>query len=180
MIQRVKISKVKTNRENPRSIKDFKFQQLVKSIKEFPEMLELRPIIVNEDMVVLGGNMRLRACIEAGLKEIPIRMAKGLSEEQEKEFIIKDNTNFGEWDWDILGNEWNTNKLTDWGLDVWINNEDIEEPAFEELTKENENNPATMKITFANPKDLEDAEKEIKNILKEYHKAYYSVSSGEL
>jgi ParB-like chromosome segregation protein Spo0J len=115
------INKVKANPNNPRIIKDDKFEKLVKSIKEFPKMLELRPIVVNEDMIVLGGNMRLKACKEAGLKEIPIIKASELTEEQQKEFIIKDNVGFGEWDWDNLANQWDENKLTDWGLDVWLN-----------------------------------------------------------
>ena len=97
-VQTVKISEVKSNPNNPRLIKDEKFAKLVKSIKEFPEMLELRPIVVNSDMVVLGGNMRLKACKEAGLKEVPIIKADDLTDEQQKEFIIKDNVGFGEWD----------------------------------------------------------------------------------
>ncbi len=114
----VKLSSVKGNPNNPRLIKDDKFQKLVKSIKDFPEMLELRPIVVNDDMVVLGGNMRLKACKEAGLKEIPIMKASDLTEEQQKEFIIKDNVGFGEWDYAMLANEWNTEELTEWGLDL--------------------------------------------------------------
>jgi hypothetical protein len=117
MIQKVKISKVKPNKDNPRLIKDNKFKKLVRSIKDFPEMLELRPIVVNNDNVVLGGNMRLKACKEAGLKEVYILKAKDLTEEQQKEFIVKDNVGFGEWDWDILGNEWNVEKLEEWGLE---------------------------------------------------------------
>ena len=115
----VKISDVKSNPNNPRIIKDDKFQKLVASIKELPQMLQLRPIVVNEDMVVLGGNMRLKACKEAGLKEIPIIKATDLSEEQQRSFIIKDNVGFGEWDWDALANEWDAELLIEWGLDVW-------------------------------------------------------------
>ena len=115
----VKISEVKANPNNPRIIKDDKFQKLVTSIKELPQMLQLRPIVVNEDMVVLGGNMRLKACKEAGLKEIPIIKATDLSEEQQRAFIIKDNVGFGEWDWDALANEWDAELLIEWGLDVW-------------------------------------------------------------
>ena len=106
------------NPTNPRIIKDDKFKKLVKSIQEFPEMLELRPIVVDSNMVVLGGNMRLKACIAAGLKEIPILIADQLSEEQKAEFIIKDNVGFGDWDWDVLANEWPVDKLEEWGLDV--------------------------------------------------------------
>ncbi len=118
MISTVKITEVKANPNNPRTIKDEKFKKLVESIKGFPEMLSLRPIVVNDDMVVLGGNMRLKACKEAGLKEVPIIKASELSEEQQKEFIIKDNVGFGDWDWDNLSNEWDVEQLQDWGLDV--------------------------------------------------------------
>jgi DNA modification methylase len=116
-IYKVKIGDVKTNPNNPRIIKDDKFKKLVKSIKEFPQMLELRPIVVNTEMIVLGGNMRLKACKEAGLKEVPIIMADELTEEQQKEFIVKDNVGFGEWDWDVLANEWDAVQLEEWGLD---------------------------------------------------------------
>ena len=118
MIQEVKIKDVIPNPNNPRLIKDDKFLKLVESIKNFPEMLKLRPIVVNEDMVVLGGNMRLKACKEAGLKVVPIIKANDLSIEKQKEFIIKDNVGFGEWDWEMLANEWDTEELKDWGLDV--------------------------------------------------------------
>jgi len=119
MKQKVNIASVKENTDNPRFIKDSKFKKLVKSIKAFPEMLEKRPIVVDEDMVVLGGNMRLKACKSAGLFEVWIDIAEGWTEKQKKEFIVKDNVGFGEWDWDILANEWNTEQLADWGLDVW-------------------------------------------------------------
>jgi len=118
MIEQVAINLLKLNDNNPRFIKDEKFQKLVKSIKEFPAMLQLRPIVVNEDMVVLGGNMRLRACKEAGLKEVPIIKASNLTEAQQNEFIIKDNVGFGEWAWDELANGWDTELLTVWGLDI--------------------------------------------------------------
>jgi len=117
-IQTVKISSVKLNQDNPRFIKDDKFKQLVKSIKEFPEMLKIRPIVVNNDNVILGGNMRLKACKEAGLKEVHIIKADDLTEKQQKEFIIKDNVGFGQWEWDMLANEWDNEQLEDWGLDV--------------------------------------------------------------
>ena len=160
---KVKITEVVPNEINPRYIKDDKFKKLVKSIKEFPEMLKLRPIVVNSEMVVLGGNMRLKACKEAGLKEVHVIKAEDLTEEQQKEFIIKDNVGFGEWDWDLLGNEWNSVDLEEWGLDgfpfeeddpeekedvdlsdkieetfeviITCGNESEQEAAFEELTK---------------------------------------------
>jgi ParB-like chromosome segregation protein Spo0J len=115
---KVKISEVKANPNNPRIIKDDKFAKLVQSVKDFPEMLEIRPIVVNADMVVLGGNMRFKACKEAGLKEVPIIVAEKLTDEQQKEFIIKDNVSGGEWDWDMLANEWEVEQLQDWGLDL--------------------------------------------------------------
>jgi site-specific DNA-methyltransferase (adenine-specific) len=113
----VKISEVKVNPSNPRLIKDDKFKKLVQSIKDFPEMLDIRPIVVNQDMVILGGNMRFKACKEAGLKEVPI-IITDLTEEQQREFLIKDNTSGGEWDWDILANEWDAEELEEWGLDL--------------------------------------------------------------
>jgi ParB-like chromosome segregation protein Spo0J len=117
-IQKIKISEVKMNPNNPRLIKDDKFAKLVKSIKEFPKMLEIRPIVVNADMIVLGGNMRLKACKEAGLKEVPVIFAHDLTEDEQKQFIIKDNVGYGEWDWDMLANEWEPELLQDWGLEV--------------------------------------------------------------
>jgi len=124
MKKQIKISQIKTNPNNPRIIKNDKFEKLVKSIQEFPEMLKLRPIVVDEDMIVLGGNMRLKASKDAGLKEVWIEVAEGLTEEQKKEFIVKDNVGFGEWEWDMLANEWDSSKLEDWGLDVWQNPDD--------------------------------------------------------
>jgi DNA modification methylase len=117
-IVKVKISEIKLNESNPRFIKDDKFKKLVKSIKDLPQMLDIRPIVVNKDMMVLGGNMRLKACVEAGLVEVPIIIADNLTKEQEKEFLIKDNVSGGEWDWDMIANEWNEVELIEWGLDI--------------------------------------------------------------
>jgi DNA modification methylase len=118
----VKISAVKANKNNPRQIKDDKFKKLVQSIREFPEMLEKRPLVCFTDVdgkyVVLGGNMRLKASQEVGLKEIPIVLADDWTQEQKDEFLIKDNVGFGEWNWDDLANEWDVVKLNEWGLDV--------------------------------------------------------------
>jgi len=115
---RIPIKDIKSNPNNPRIIKDDKFKKLVQSIIDFPRMLEIRPIVVNDEMVVLGGNMRLKACKEAGLKEIPVIKASDLTPEQQREFIIKDNVGFGEWDWAMLANEWDSDELQDWGLDI--------------------------------------------------------------
>ena len=174
----VNINKVRTNPNNPRIIKDDKFQKLVKSIQEFPQMLEIRPIVVNDEMIVLGGNMRLKACQEAGLKEIPIIKASNLTEEQQKEFIIKDNVGFGEWDWNDLANNWDANELSEWGLDI---------PGFaippseDELIGEEKNKPPTMKITFEAVEDLQQAEIDIRELIdRKFPKAYFSVSAGEI
>ena len=117
-IEKVKIGLIKFNPNNPRIIKDDKFKKLVTSVKEFPAMLEIRPIVVNDEMIVLGGNMRLKACIEAGLKEVSIIKASELTPEQQNEFIIKDNVGFGEWNWDELANNWDSEQLVEWGLDI--------------------------------------------------------------
>ena len=115
---KVKIEDVKPNPSNPRIITDDKFKKLVKSIREFPNMLDLRPIVVNDDMEVLGGNMRLRACKEAGLKEIPIIKADNLTPQQQREFIIKDNIGYGDWDWSVLDEQYDDNTLLDWGIEL--------------------------------------------------------------
>ena len=135
----VKVGEIKPNPNNPRVIKDDKFKKLVKSIQEFPQMLNIRPIVVNDDMIVLGGNMRLKACKEAGIKEIPIIKASELTEQQQREFIIKDNVGFGEWDWDMIANEWDAEQLTEWGLDL---------PLWESDNSETEENPYTEKINI--------------------------------
>lgn len=117
-IEKVKIGTISENPDNPRIIKGDKFNKLVKSIEDFPEMLKIRPIVVNSENVILGGNMRYKASIKAGLKEVHIIRAEGLTEDQQREFIAKDNVGFGEWDWDALANEWDLEKLDEWGLEV--------------------------------------------------------------
>ena len=177
-MERVNITDIHPNKDNPRFIKDHKFEKLVKSIKEFPEMLDLRPIVVNEDMVVLGGNMRLRACEEAGLTEVPILKAENLTKAQQREFIVKDNSSFGEWDWDLLANEWDTDMLEEWGIDLPVL---LEEPDMEDLVADADNKPATMKITFDSPEQLQKAEIDIQELIdRKYEGAYFSVSAGEI
>ena len=141
-IIKAKISEVKTNPNNPRVLKDDKFKKLVASIKSFPKMLEIRPIVVNNDMVVLGGNMRLKACKEAGLKDVHIIKAEDLTEDQQREFIIKDNVGFGEWDWNMIANEWDTDEIEAWGLDIPVFDEPIELEAEEDDYTE----PDNMKV----------------------------------
>jgi hypothetical protein len=126
-MKKVDIKSVIPNKKNPRVIRDNKFKKLVQSIKDFPQMLELRPIVVDSEMVVLGGNMRLKACQAAGLTEVPIIIADQLTPEQQQEFIIKDNVGFGEWDWEALANEWDMDLLDQWGMDVPYTPDDIEE-----------------------------------------------------
>ncbi len=121
----VNINEIQLNQDNPRLIREDSFNKLVNSIKQFPQMLDIRPIVVNKDMIILGGNMRYKACVEAGMTEIPVVIADNLTKEQEKEFLVKDNVSGGEWDWDILANEWDNQELIDWGVDVWLPDEDI-------------------------------------------------------
>ena len=118
----IKISDIKTNPNNPRLIKDEKFAKLVKSINEFPKMMELRPLVVNADNVILGGNMRFKALKELGYTNIPrewVKRADELTEDETRRFIIADNVGFGEHNWDLLANDWDSQELNDWGLDVW-------------------------------------------------------------
>lgn len=152
---KVPIAKVKNNRNNPRTIKSEKFEKLVKSIKEFPQMLDVRPIVVihskvEGEYIVLGGNMRLKACKEARLKEVPIEIADGWSKEKQDEFIVKDNLPFGEWDYELLKADYDLDKLEDWGLEI--------KDRFEELEDVKQKNPnqfqETQTLRFTYP-DLE-------------------------
>ena len=150
----VKITQIRPNENNPRFIKDHKFKKLVTSIKEFPEMLKLRPIVVNSDMVVLGGNMRLKACKEAGLKEVWILKADELTEAQQREFIVKDNVGFGEWDWDLLANEWDMDNLDKWGMDL---------PVLKDLK---ESDLFDIEIPFYKPSEIKPEINELANLDK--------------
>lgn len=114
----VSVNKIKLNDANPRFIRDEKFKKLVQSIQDFPKMLDIRPIVVNKDNIIIGGNMRYRAALELGLTEIPVQKRTDLTEEEEKEFIIKDNVGYGDWDWNELANNWDQEKLIEWGLDL--------------------------------------------------------------
>ena len=142
-IEKVKISKVKPNPNNPRVIRDAKFKKLVQSIKDFPEMLEIRQIVVDKDYVVLGGNQRLRACQKAGLKEVHVHIADKLTEKQQREFMIKDNLGMGEWDWDELANNFDASDLNRYGMEVpeLTEMEEVTEPeiAFSEYLGESNN-----------------------------------------
>ena len=135
---KINIQKVKNNPNNPRVIKDFKFKKLVKSIKEFPEMLKLRPIVVDENNIILGGNMRYKACLELKHDTIWAVQADDLTEKQKKQFVIKDNAGFGEWDWDILANDWDTKDLKDWGIDVWQPEEAVDYSVLDDIDLDDE------------------------------------------
>ena len=151
-IEHVLISTLRENEKNPRNINKHKFEKLKNSIKDFPEMLALRPIVVDEENIILGGNMRYKASKELGLKKVYIIQAKNLSQSQVDEFIIKDNVGFGDWDWDILANSWDTSLLTDWGVDVWKNSDDFsfdledEEEEKEEKRKISDDNYSSFEI----------------------------------
>lgn len=178
----MKITEIKQNENNPRFIADAKFEKLKKSIESFPQMMALRPIVVDTDGIILGGNMRLRALQDLGYKEIPdewVKRADELTEEQKREFIIKDNVGFGQWEWDMLANEWDSEQLSEWGLDVpdWAG----DEPDMDDLIGEDKNKPPTMKITFESPEQLQKAEIDIQELLdRKYEGAYFSVSAGEI
>ncbi len=141
VIKTVKISEPKPNEHNPRYINKANFKKLVNSLKEFPKMLEVRPLVVDENMIVLGGNMRLKALIEAGFKEVLIHQVLDWTDDEKNQFIIKDNSSFGSWDWEILANEWNMQKIVDWGVDLpkemFAENDDpIQQNTQEEIPKE--------------------------------------------
>jgi ParB-like chromosome segregation protein Spo0J len=181
----MKLTALKPNPQNPRIIKDDKFKKLVKSLEGFPEMMDKRPMVCVTDidgkLFPLGGNMRLRAIQELGMKEIPdtwVTLADDWTEEKRKEFTIKDNASFGEWDWDALANEWDSDQLSDWGMDVPVF---MDEPTGDELIGKEKNKPATMKITFTSPEQLQNAEIDIQELIdRKYSGAYFSVSAGEI
>ena len=135
-MEKLNIAAIKPNEENPRFITDSKFKKLVKSIKDFPEMLEARPLVIDEDNVVLGGNMRLKALKAAGVFEIPVKRVEGWTAEQKKEFIIKDNLGYGEWDWELVANIWEVEEIAEWGLDIpQFGVEDLGNPFKAEVSK---------------------------------------------
>jgi len=163
----ISINDIKPNPDNPRVIKDEKFKKLVKSIKEFPKMLEIRPIVIDENNVVLGGNQRLKACKEAGLKQIQVIYADDLTEKEKQEFIVKDNSNAGDWDWNILTEKWDLEKLEDWGIDTLkFGNTDVLDQVNYETEwvgmPEFESKPEGYKlmVSFETKKDREDFVKE--------------------
>ena len=178
---KVKISDIKANPNNPRLIKDDKFAKLVQSVTEFPEMLEIRPIVVNSDMVVLGGNMRLKACKEAKIKELTVIIADNLTEEQQREFLIKDNTSGGEWDWEVLANEWSGEELEDWGLDLpnWTNGLDVNNMTDDDVDLEDEFDPIGLSKDLTKVVFIFDNELAAKDFYEKHSLPYeYKVMNG--
>ena len=152
IMELISIKKIKPNPKNPRTISPKKFKALVSSVKEFPEMLEVRPIVVDENMVILGGNMRFKAIVEAGFKEVYIIRAENLTEAQKDEFIIKDNANYGDWDWDVLANEFKQDNLLHWGMDVWQQEEYTKySPEEEEDDNSEESHPTGSAVEVHKP-----------------------------
>jgi hypothetical protein len=177
----MKLSQIKPNPGNPRLIKDERFAKLCKSIQDAPKFMALRPIIIDGEGMILGGNMRYKALLHLGYKEVPdewVKCAEDLTEEERRRFIISDNVGFGEWEWETVANEWDVEELADWGLDV---PDFAIMPTDEELIGEHKNKPVTMKITFVSPEQLQAAEIDIQELLdRKYKGAYFSVSAGEL
>ena len=180
----MKLSELKTNPDNPRTITDKKLQLLKNSIKEFERMMEARPIVVDENGIVLGGNMRALSLQKLGYIDIPdnwVFVMDGLTEEQKREFVIKDNAGFGEWDWDKIRSDWADLPLGDWGLDVPEMEIEAKELELEDILGEESNKPAVIKITFKDVEQLQQAENDIKELIdRKYKGAFCSVSAGEI
>lgn len=190
VIQVVPIEQVVPNQHNPRTIREPRFEQLVQSLIEFPQMLYLRPIVVDEQMVALGGNMRLHAALRLGYKEVPIIVAAGLTDLQKREFVIKDNASFGEWNFDQLANEWSELPLGAWGIDLpadWLVEPEGTEssgsgsddsPDGPPMDDEPSNRP-TMTLVFDTPEQLAAAEIDITELIdRKYNGASYTVQVG--
>ena len=151
---KVSINQIKVNPKNPRILKDEKFFKLKKSLEDFPEMLEKRPLVVFTDkdgkFVVLGGNMRLKVANELGFKELPIILADDWTEEQKAQFLIKDNVSYGDWDWDLLANEWDVELLNDWGIDIPnFNVDEIDYSALDDVEIDDEIDNLTANVKKA-------------------------------
>lgn len=117
-VKKVKLTELKLNPDNPRTISKRDMDRLVKSLTEFPDMLSIREIVVDENMTVLGGNMRLQALKKAGEKDCIAKIVSGLSTAQKREFVIKDNGSMGDWNMDELANMWSDLPLADWGVNI--------------------------------------------------------------
>jgi hypothetical protein len=164
-ITKKKLTTLKPNDSNPRLIQEDQFKKLVSSLKEFPEMLEARPIVVDPNNVILGGNMRYRAALEIGLKEIPVYVASW-EEAKQRQFVIKDNVPFGSWDWNVLANEWNAEELNDWGLNTFFDDGDIntffDDP---ELPEPNLKSASALLLQYT-PEEFEQITEALDNLAK--------------
>jgi hypothetical protein len=185
------IEQIKLNDANPRYIKENRFEQLVQSLIEFPDMLHIRPIVIDENGVALGGNMRMHAALRLAYTEVPTIRVVGWSEEKKREFIIKDNASFGEWDWDVLGNEWSDQPLEAWGIDLpkdWLEPKDEEvktlaadgEEGTANFDFKKEPKESTMTIKFASPEQLQAAEEDITELIdRKFNGASYTIQVGK-
>jgi hypothetical protein len=182
------IGQVHLNEDNPRLIKDNRFEQLVQSLIEAPEMLHLRPIVIDEHNIALGGNMRLRAALRLGYTEVPTIQVLGWTDEQKRAFVIKDNASFGEWNWEVLANEWSEEPLGAWGIDLpkdFFGEEPVELAADGEEGTANfdfEKKPTAtvMTITFASPEQLQEAETDVTELIdRKFNGASYKVQVGK-
>jgi len=178
----VKLSTLKPDPGNPRKINDAEFKQLVKSLQDFPKMMELRPIITDDDNIVKAGNQRLRALKELGYKEIPpewVKKAVDFTPQQLREFMLKDNDHAGQYDWQILKDDWDAKEIIDWGITNLSEPPDLEPPPpNEEKVSFTKKNTAFVKIIFKTPKQLQKAEPEIKILTEKYKGAIFTVSAG--
>ena len=160
----VELKKILSNPNNPRIIKDDKYRKLLRSIQEFPKMLWARPIVVDDNYMVLGGNMRLKACKEAGLKEVPVQIALNWTQEEKNEFVIKDNLNYGEWNYDDLANEWDATQLSEWGMDIPSFDDNFSEDAINEDNPIEADNTVTITLTMSYH-HYESAEKDLNEFM---------------
>ena len=180
MSETIKLSRLKPNPNNPRVIRDHKFEKLCKSIETFPKMMKHRPIVVDADYVILGGNMRLRALQHLGFREIPadwVSVASEFTEEEKPEFVIKDNTNFGEWDNEALANEWDDKPLEDWGHDVpmWSTDEVNMDDFFKEDDSDTEKEQLNKIVLEYSDEDFKQITEAFKNIGGSKEKIVYEM-----
>lgn len=175
----IKLSSIKANTANPRLIKDSRFKKLVQSIQEFPKMMELRPLVIDDNRVIIGGNMRFRALKFLDYTEVPdkwVKKASDLTDEERSRFIVADNVGFGESDWNELATNWKTDDLEHWGLEVPEFGKMDLEPTGSTISFQKSNLPV-IKITFKTVAQMQRAEAEIKAIVEKFEGSSYSTSA---
>jgi len=190
VIEVAPIDQIKLHPDNPRLIKDNRFEQLVQSLIAFPDMLRVRPLVVDEEGFVLGGNMRLHAAMRLGYTDVPVLRVTNWTEAQKREFMIKDNASFGEWDWEVLANEWSEHPLGAWGIDLpadWLaepteassGSGADDAPDGEMPEEEPEDTRPSLLIRFDTPEQLASAETDITELIdRKYNGASYTVQVG--